>query len=54
MYKKLKAILASEDDGKTWNVTRIFYVSGTDDPFSQYQLEESKPYENMVLERTNL
>ena len=50
-HKKMKTTLGSEDGGETWYVSRIFYVSESETSYSKYQMEDSKPYEDMVLER---
>ena len=48
---KMKATLASDDGGKTWYPSRIFYVSGSESPHSENKFIDSNPFETMVLKR---
>ena len=50
MHKKIKATLVSED-GKTWYVDRVFYASASDNPYGKYQMMDSTPYYELVLEK---
>jgi hypothetical protein len=50
-FVKLKATLHSEDQGKTWTISRVFYVSDADNPYADYQFIDSAELDTAVFKK---
>ena len=48
---KMKGVIESEDDGETWYVYRIDYVTVADDPHGKFDFTEEHNFDSMVLKR---
>jgi len=50
---KMKCALTSEDNGKTWTVERIDYLTSAKDAYAERDFESSTEFQNTTLENKN-
>jgi hypothetical protein len=46
---RMKCILSSEDNGKTWTVSRIDYLTSAKTPYSKFDYEDSSQFQGTCL-----
>jgi hypothetical protein len=46
---RMKCVLSSEDNGKTWTVNRIDYLTSATTPHSKFEFEDSSQFEGTCL-----